>query len=150
MDGAKSAVEFVSNKIAEGEFEKLKESKVLTEDCFRDVVLNSSNFSMDQLRQIALSKEDIIFNFMYQIGVILDDDRNTRHVEITYTAHYKPEQNRDTFASDERPDFETFQRSIVVLTYRFIRDYSKGVEDSWTINALNHVSMKDVLDGHGY
>ena len=66
MDGAKSAVEFVSNKIAEGEFEKLKESKALTEDCFRDVVLNSSNFSMDQLRQIALSKEDIIFNFMYQ------------------------------------------------------------------------------------
>jgi non-homologous end joining protein Ku len=38
LDGAKSAVEFVSNKIAEGEFEKLKESKALTEDCFRDVI----------------------------------------------------------------------------------------------------------------
>ena len=105
---------------------------------------------MDQRRQIPLCKEDIIFGFIYQIGVLLDDDRNTRHVEITYTAHYIPEENRESHAEEEMQDFRKFQNSIVIASYRFIRDYTKGVEDSWTINALNHVAMKDVIDGHGY
>lgn len=148
LEGAKSAVEFVSNKIAEGDFDKLRESNVLTDDCFRDIVLNSSKFSNDQRHLIALSKNDIMYDFVYQIGVMLDDDRNTRHVEITYTAHYIPE--KDAATNEEMQDFSDFQRSILVLTYRFIRNYTKGVEDSWTINALNHVSMKDVTDGHRF
>ena len=32
----------------------------------------------------------------------------------------------------------------VVLVYRFIRNYTKGVEDSWTINGINHRSIKDI------
>jgi len=148
LEGAKSAVEFVSNKIAEGDFDKLRESNALTDDCFREIVLNSSNFSMDQRHLIALSKDDIIYSFVYQIGVMLDENRNTRHVEITYTAHYIPEKNADT--DEETQNFTDFQRSILVLTYRFIRNYTKGVEDSWTINALNHVSMKDITDGHEF
>ena len=57
MEGAKSAVEFVSNKIAEGDLDRLRDSNALTNDCFRDIVLNSSKFSMDQRRLIAFSKE---------------------------------------------------------------------------------------------
>ena len=30
------------------------------------------------------------------------------------------------------------------LVYRFIRNYTKGVEDSWTINGINHISGKDI------
>ena len=148
MEGAKSAVEFVSNKIADGDFDRLQDSNALTDDCFRDIVLNSSKFSMDQRRLIALSKDDIIYDFVYQIGVMLDDNRNTRHVEITYTAHYIPDKH--AAVNDEMQGFAEFQRSIIVLTYRFIRNYTKGVEDSWTINGLNHVSMRDITDGHGY
>ena len=31
-----------------------------------------------------------------------------------------------------------------LLVYRFIRNYTKGVEDSWTINGINHKSAKDI------
>ena len=31
-----------------------------------------------------------------------------------------------------------------LLVYRFIRNYTKGVEDSWTINGINHRSAKDI------
>lgn len=29
----------------------------------------------------------------------------------------------------------------IILNYRFIRDYTSGVEDSWTINAINHFPL---------
>ena len=103
-------------------------------------MLNSSKFSTSQRRLLAVSKDDILMNFMYQIGIMMDEEKNTRHVEITYAAHYHvPEESEE-----DMEDFTSFQQSTIILTYRFIRDYTTGVEDSWTINALNHVSMKDV------
>ena len=30
-----------------------------------------------------------------------------------------------------------------ILNYRFIREYTKEIEDSWTINALNHFMLLD-------
>ena len=30
-----------------------------------------------------------------------------------------------------------------ILNYRFIKDFTKGVEDSWNINALNHFMLLD-------
>ena len=86
---------------------------------------------------------------MYQIGVIMDDNKNTRHVEITYTAHYVQEKHAAVISNDIE-GFSDFQKSIIILTYRFIRNYTKGVEDSWTINALNHISMRDITDGHSF
>lgn len=33
--------------------------------------------------------------------------------------------------------------SIFVLNYRFIREYTEGVNDAWTINAINHLKADD-------
>ena len=97
---------------------------------------------MSQRRLLAVSKDDITYNFMYQIGVMFDEEKDTRHVEITYTASYHAPE--DINKEENTEDFSSFLNSSIVLTYRFIRDYTKDVEDSWTINALNHVSVKDI------
>lgn len=31
-----------------------------------------------------------------------------------------------------------FRDKLFILNYRFIRDYSKGVSDQWTLNIVNH------------
>ncbi len=57
------------------------------------------------------------------------------------------------------PEFSSFSKDVnspsevreelerrggpIVLNYRFIRDFTKGVEPKWTINALNHFHMEE-------
>lgn len=44
-------------------------------------------------------------------------------------------------------DMENIQKelksSIFVLNYRFVREYSEGVNDAWTVNAINHLKAED-------
>lgn len=44
---------------------------------------------MVQRERLHVAKKDIFYNFIYQIGVMMNDDEEkpTRHVEITYVAH---------------------------------------------------------------
>lgn len=42
---------------------------------------------------------------------------------------------------DIPPDFAAtpeFRSKISICNYRFIREFTKGVQDDWTINAINH------------
>ena len=50
---------------------------------------NISFFSAVQRERLHVAKEDIFYNFIYQIGVMMNDDEEkpTRHVEITYVGH---------------------------------------------------------------
>ena len=147
LDGAKAAAEYVANAIAIGDFDTLQNSNVLTEDCMREVILNFSTFSNLQQQRLAFRKEEIIWNFIYQIGIMFDDEKQTRHVEITYTAHYLPELEQIAENTENFKDLtEVVHKGAgpIVLTYRFIRNYTKGVEDSWTINALNHACLKEL------
>ena len=146
-EGAKIAVEFVSNAIATGDFDTLRESKSVTEDCLREVILNFSTFSIAQQQLLAFSKKDLIYNFIYEIGVMLDSEKDTRHVEITYTAHYLPHLESLAERAESYADIKeatTKGTGPIILTYRFIRNYTKGVEDSWTINGLNHACLKEL------
>ena len=82
--------------------------------------------------------------FIYEIGLY---EKDTRHVEITYTAHHFP--NLESI--DERSESSSDAYKILekrpgafILTYKFIRNYTKGVDDSWTINGLNHKCVNDM------
>lgn len=41
------------------------------------------------------------------------------------------------------PEYRT---RISICNYRFIREFTKGVEGDWTINLLNHFKPSDELD----
>ena len=113
--------------------------------------------------RLAVSTEDIWYHFIYQIGVIMDDhDPTDRQVEITYIAHHIKEKNvnmekaiekmQDKLWSEKQNTSRAFVETMEeiegpgpeLLVYRFIRNYTKGVEDSWTINGINHKSAKDI------
>ena len=149
LDGAKSAVEFVSQCLSEGDLNTLKESDVISDECLHELNLNLSLFSHNQSQRLLVNRKDIFYNFVYQIGVILDDhDVKKRHVEVTYVAHAIP--NLKDLMDEESLSFQEVHKANmehetgpIVLACRFIRNYSKGVEDSWTINALNYLCIKD-------
>lgn len=39
-----------------------------------------------------------------------------------------------------------YQRRISICNYRFIREFTKGVESEWTINLLNHFRPSDQVE----
>lgn len=108
-----------------------------------------------------ISLDQIQINFIYQIGIMMEDDpieenKHTRHVEITWVAHAMSKETEDAITDHSmevlRPkeSFEKLQEVLdqtggtTILNYRFIREYTKGVEDSWTVNAVNHFKLMDV------
>jgi hypothetical protein len=42
--------------------------------------------------------------------------------------------------------YATQNEEFFIPYFRFIRNYTKGVEDSWTINALNYFKLADMLE----
>ena len=69
-----------------------------------------------------------------------------RFVEITMVGYARlnnPEQLQQMMNSD--PANPTLP-DTVILNYRFIRDYTKNVSDSWTVNIVNHVLLKDMIE----
>ncbi len=69
-----------------------------------------------------------------------------RHVEITYTAHYVKNYLDIVKSSTSPTELKNMVEAAggpIVVNYRFIREYTKGVEDSWTLNALNHFYLKE-------
>lgn len=145
--GAREAVKFVSTCLLHSDFDSLRESEALTTDCFRDVYLNASKFSDFQRQHFQKVIDELDFDFIYQIGVMMDDvDPNSRRVEITYSAHCNTLKVNNVL---EDKTFEEMEWGPIFLSYRFYRDYTKGkVEDSWTINALNHMTLRDHINGN--
>ena len=74
-----------------------------------------------------------------------------RHVEITFVCHSHPvfsEALNDE--SDRYKNYAEIKAEIdnrggpIVSNYRFIRDMTKGVEDQWTVNVVNHFLLQEV------
>lgn len=101
-----------------------------------------AQLSVDQRHKLAIQLSDIYFCFLYQIGIIMDDNSNQRFVEATVVYHYMPglEQARQS-ESMANNTIEQLQEKVHVANYRFIRDYTKGRESDWTINLLNHFKL---------
>ena len=120
-----------------------------------------SLFSKEERESLRISLENIQINFIYQIGIMMEDDpveenKHTRHVEITWVAHALSKEQEEAVTEHSmevlRPN-ETFDKmkevldetgGSTILNYRFIREYTKGVEDTWTVNAVNHFKLMDL------
>lgn len=83
LDGAKAAVEFVSNCLATGDLEALEESKAVTTECLKEIKLNISLFSLAQRQRLTVSKADIYYNFVYQIGIMFEDEDGDEGVLVS-------------------------------------------------------------------
>lgn len=157
-EGAKHAAVFIANSLAEGDLDQV--AAVVTPECLNMLQKNLSLFSKAERESLRISLENIQINFIYQIGIMMDDDpieenKHTRHVEITWVAHAMSKEVEDAMTEHSmevlRPkeSCEKLQEVLdetggsIILNYRFIREYTKGVEDSWTVNAVNHFKLMD-------
>jgi len=123
-----------------------------TQECLKTVKRNLSMFSVKQRAELDLQENDIFFSFLYQIGILMDDEPNSeghygRQVECTWVAHaFKNyEDLADEYNGNPMRLKEVMDASggPTIINLRFIRDFSKNVEDSWTVNGLNFYKLKD-------
>ena len=142
--GAHQAAVMVSNSLAEGNLDNL--DALVTSEAMKEIRINLSAFSPEERGLLAISEEDVYFSFTYQIGIMMDDhptieNASTRHVEIMWVGHTFPNYV-DVVAKHKNPlevkKHMDARGGPMVLNYRFIKDFTTGVEDSWKINALNH------------
>ena len=87
---------------------------------------------------------------------ILDGSPGKRWVEITYVAHTHPKVDIVEDVSKGIPrkgSIKAVDKIInsgdgpVVLNYRFLREFTKGLDPSstyWTVSAINHFRLNDV------
>lgn len=143
LDGAKQALTCVSVLMASGDFKAME--GLVTNDMISAAQHGCTQLSVGQRHKLAIQLSDIYFCFLYQIGIIMDDNSNQRFVEATVVYHYMPglEQARRT-ESMAHDTMEQLQDKVHVANYRFIRDYTKGRESDWTINLLNHFKLSSV------
>lgn len=138
----------MSSCISKGDFENLQ--GLLTPELLEQVKQKVSLLSLAQRQQIDLVSDDVYFAFPYQIGIMFSDEeaskeaQQQRFVEITmcYHAIYGLSKLRSTKNFDENLQ-QTFQakqmeNKVFIINFRFIKEFTKGVSSSWTINALNY------------
>ncbi|XP_050045044.1 m-AAA protease-interacting protein 1, mitochondrial-like isoform X1 [Dermacentor andersoni] len=143
LDGAKQAMTYVSVLMSNGDFTSME--GLVTNDVASAAQASCCSLSVEQRQRLAIKLSDIYFCFLYQIGIIMDDNSNQRYVEATVVYHYMPgleEARRNPETMHET--VEQLQEKVHVANYRFIRDYTKGAEADWTINQLNHFKLSAV------
>ncbi|KAL5005952.1 hypothetical protein ScPMuIL_017110 [Solemya velum] len=138
LNGANQAISFVSNNISQGNFTSLQ--GLVSSESIQEIQNNYADLDPGQRMFIAVEPKDIFFKFIDEIGMMFDDDTEKRFVEITvvfqgYKGFHDVKENNPKECYDE---IKNNQDRIYVCNYRFIREFTKGVEDSWTINKLNH------------
>lgn len=171
MQGAKGAMIFVSDCLANRDFVTLKESGALTKECLQSLDSNMSKFSSLQMSFIdPIEEESVLSHFIHQISV-----NGKQSVQITFSLisipglSVPPAMKRFSLLdslknfpmylldleSKEATASKNFVRNLqdhptgpIAHTYSFIRNYTKGCQDnedsSWTINALNHASVRQL------
>ncbi|KAJ9593534.1 hypothetical protein L9F63_014927, partial [Diploptera punctata] len=148
ISGSKQVINSkTSNSITTGDYGSL--DNLVTLEALQEVKKSVASFSVQQRQELAILKDDIYFSFPYQIGVMFsDEDKNQqRFVEITMCYHVLRGLKEMTQQGVSPPlnmgMLPEYRDKIFICNYRFIREFTKGVEDQWTVNVINHFKPAD-------
>ena len=80
----------MSECLSSGDLQPLED--MCTKTCVKEVTTNLSLFSMKERSELDLKDDDIFYSFLYQMGVIMDDEPDAdgsygRQVECTWVGH---------------------------------------------------------------
>ncbi|XP_076356606.1 uncharacterized protein LOC143249896 [Tachypleus tridentatus] len=134
--GAKQALSAVSTLLAVGDFGGL--DGLVTQNAVAEIKKKYFTMNVQQRQELEVKLNDIYFCFPYQIGIMLEDGSQQRFVEVTVVYHCLRDFDE---IKKEDPSLQTinqYKDRIFVCNYRFIREYTKGIESEWIINRLNH------------
>lgn len=87
----------------------------------------------------------------FQVGIIFNDEKDQkRFVEVTMVYHALRGLAQMRSRGEEPPInmgvMPEYRNRIFICNYRFIREFTKGVESDWTINLLNHFKPSDEIE----
>jgi len=143
--GAKHAIVSVSSALANGDTTSLED--IVEPKALAEIKRNFSFFSPTQQQELAVHPGDFIRSFIYEVGIMFDDNEEgvqERFVEITFCAHILrglSEFSEKTLAEMSlRQWLEQGDRGMI-CNYRFIREFTKGVEGQWLINYIDHFKL---------
>ncbi|XP_030030286.2 m-AAA protease-interacting protein 1, mitochondrial-like [Manduca sexta] len=146
IEASKHAVQVVSDALQQSDFKALE--GLVEKDAIAALKTAVSKLSVSQRQLLAIDKEDIFYAFPYQVGVMFDDS-DKRWVEITMCyhvlrglKHMKESGDLPPVSLGVQPEY---QDNIFILNYRFIREFTKGVEDSWWVNIVNHFQPHTIV-----
>ncbi|XP_068219009.1 m-AAA protease-interacting protein 1, mitochondrial [Palaemon carinicauda] len=156
-NGSIQAVVHVSQELSKGNFNALE--GFLTKPSIEEAQRNYALLSLKQRLDLAVEAEDIFFCFPYQIGMIFTKEGDVTErtfVEITMCYHiFKGLQDHiESLTKSESSHtlqgvYDNHDR-ISIANYRFIREFTKGVEDDWTVNIANHFKPGEHNKKHRY
>ncbi|KAL1501961.1 hypothetical protein ABEB36_007182 [Hypothenemus hampei] len=141
VQGSKKAVEVISHRLSQcQDLEGL-----VIPDIIPTLQDRVSKLSLIQRELISIDAEDIYFSFPYQIGIMFTNENTEvqkRFVEITMVYHVLKGLATMRSQGEEPPlnlgMLPEYQDKLLICNYRFIREYTKGIEGDWTVNLLNH------------
>lgn len=139
-EGAKQAFVFVSDLLAVGGFDELEEKQLVSKEALCEIKSNFSKLSVQQKMLLSVPLTDIYLAFPYEAGIIYDEEKQERFLEIMMVFHCF--RGFKEFKEQSEADFnvQKHKSNITIANYRFVREYTKGKEDQgWTINLLNHI-----------
>lgn len=157
-EGSKQALVAVSSELSQGNFENLQPFVAL--DALGDLKRNFTAMSIKQRMDLAVASEDIFFSFPHEIGVIFKNEGSQIEqifVEITMCYHvFRGFEDHIRKQADAGVNETVGIKSVYanmdrisVANYRFIREFTKGVEDEWTVNLLNHFKPGETIQKKG-
>lgn len=140
---SRKAVEVVSNCISKRDFSTLQ--GLVTNDVLEQVKLIVSDLNDSEIKDMAFNNDDMYLFLPVQLDIINDTKlKDRRFVEITMCYHAIHNLEEIKKRTEEIIDMQKELKSnIFVLNYRFIREYTEGVKDAWTINAINHLKAEE-------
>ena len=147
--GSKRAISQVSRLISQGKFEELE--GMLTGDLISKLSHRFESLTLKERQWIAFDTTDIRKVSLFEVGVIFDGPTNQRFVEITiklWGVHggIKPPSARSV--AERRMTLTDRMKIGFMCTYRFKKEFSKGVTDDWTITQLNHYGYPNASSEH--
>lgn len=87
---------------------------------------------------------------VFKVGIIFNEEEGKeqkRFVEITMVYHSLKGLANMRSQGEEPPlnmgMLPEYQQNIFICNYRFIREFTKGVDGDWTVNLLNHFKPID-------
>ncbi|XP_013168661.1 PREDICTED: uncharacterized protein C2orf47 homolog, mitochondrial [Papilio xuthus] len=145
IEASKHAVQVVSECLQKSDFQTLE--GLVEKDAIVALKNAVTKLSVTQRQLLPIDKEDIFYAFPYQVGVMFDDS-DKRWVEITMCYHVLKGLKQMQETGDLPPITlgvqPEFRDKIFILNYRFIREFTKGVEDSWWVNIVNHFQPQSI------
>jgi len=154
QEGSKAAVEVISQKLGAGDYAGLK-NLVERQELNRLEQLIST-MTVAQRNILPAVKDDIYISFPYEMGLIKQETTENGTPKIRYYAEImmvyyvykgakelKEQAKKQGFFVTLRNVEEDFTTKRMVCNYKFIKEFTKGVEDDWTANHIVYYMPDD-------